>query len=67
MFSILLALTLAHHDDGHPYGWHMSCERFLFESELEIYLDGNLDFRSKINLLVYFRSKVDGRFDDVLT
>ena len=29
MFSILLALTLAHHDDANPYGWHMSCERFL--------------------------------------
>jgi len=65
MLSILLALTLAHHDDGNPYGWHMTCERFL-QKRVEIYLDGNLDFRSKRNLIMYFKSKVDGQCNDVL-
>ena len=47
MLSILLALTLAHHSDGSPYGWHMSCERFLQRS-VEIQMDSNLDRQSKV-------------------
>ena len=65
MLSILLALTLANHDDGNPYGWHMSCERFL-ERRVEILMDDNLDRRSKYNLLGYLRSKVDGQCDQML-
>ena len=41
MLSILLALTLAHHNDDSPYGWHMSCERFL-QRRVEIQADPNL-------------------------
>ena len=66
MLSTFLALTLAHHNDGNPYGWHMSCERFL-QKRVEIHLDGNLDFRSKRNLILYFQTKVDGQCNDVLT
>ena len=57
MLAVLLALTLAHHDDGNPYGWHMTCERFL-EKRIEILMDDNLDRRSKYNLISYFRSKI---------
>ena len=60
MLSILLALTLAHHDDGNPYGWHMSCERFL-QRRVEIQADPNLDLRSKLNLIGYLKSKVEGQ------
>ena len=63
MLSALLALTLAHHDDGNPYGWHMSCERFL-QQRIEILMDDNLDRRSKYNLIGYFRSKVEGQCDN---
>ena len=59
MISTLLALTLAHHNDANPYGWHMSCERFL-QKRIEILMDDNLDRRSKYNLIGYFRSKVEG-------
>jgi hypothetical protein len=59
MLSILLALTLAHHNDANPYDWHMSCERFLQRS-VEIQMDSNLDRRSKYNLIGYLRSKVVG-------
>ena len=65
MLSILLALTLAHHDDSNPYGWHMSCERFL-EQRIEILMDDNLDRRSKYNLLGYLRTKVEGQCNDML-
>jgi len=65
MFSILLALTLAHHDDANPYGWHMSCERFL-QRRIEILMDDNLDRRSKYNLLGYLKSKVEGQCDQML-
>ena len=65
MLSILLALTLAHHDDGNPYGWHMSCERFL-QRRIEILMDDNLDRRSKYNLLGYLRSKVEGQCEQML-
>ena len=66
MLALLLALTLAHHDDANPYGWHMSCERFL-QKRIEIHLDGNLDFKSKRNLIMYFKSKVEGKCDSVLS
>ena len=66
MLSILLALTLAHHDDGNPYGWHMSCERFL-QRRVEIQLDPNLDLRSKLNLIGYLKSKVEGQFNGIYT
>ena len=65
MLSMLLALTLAHHDDSNPYGWHMSCERFL-EQRIEILMDDNLDRRSKYNLLGYLRTKVEGQCNDML-
>ena len=54
MLSTLLALTLAHHNDGNPYGWHMSCERFL-QKRIEILIDDNLDRRYKYNLIGHFR------------
>ena len=66
MLSILLALTLAHHDDNNPYGWHMSCERFL-QKRIEILTDDNLDRRSKYNLIGYFRSKVQCQCNQTLT
>ena len=65
MLSMLLALTLAHHDDSNPYGWHMSCERFL-EQRIEILMDDNLDRRSKYNLLGYLRTKVEGQCNDMI-
>ena len=66
MLSILLAFTLAHHNDANPYGWHMSCERFL-QRRIEILMDGNLDRRSKYNLLGYLKSKVEGECESILT
>ena len=66
MLSILLALTLAHHDDANPYGWHMSCERFL-QRRVEIQADSNLDLRSKLNLIGYLKSKVEGRCEGTFT
>jgi len=66
MLSTLLALTLAHHADDNPYGWHMSCERFL-QKRIEILMDDNLDRRSKYNLIGYFKSKVEGRCEGTLT
>jgi hypothetical protein len=65
MLSLLLAFTLAHHDSS-PYGWHMTCERFL-QRKIEIQLDANLDSRSKGNLLLYLKSKVDGKCEAVVT
>ena len=66
MLSILLAMTIAHHDDGNPYGWHMSCERFLQRS-VEIQMDSNLDQKSKWNLIGYLKTKVEGQCDQTLT
>lgn len=59
MLSTLLALTLSSHNEGSPYGWHISCERFL-QRRVEILMDDNLDRRTKYNLIGYLRSKVDG-------
>ena len=66
MVSLLLALTLVHHADGSPYGWHMSCENFL-EQRIEILMDDNLDRRSKYNLIGYLRTKVEGECNMTLT
>jgi len=66
MLALLLAFTLAHHDDSSPYGWHMSCEEWLKQS-IEIQQDPNLDFRAKRNLIGYLRSKVPGECNQVLT
>lgn len=66
MVSLLLALTLAHHDDANPYGWHMSCERFL-QRRVEIQADSNLDLRSKLNLIGYLKTKVEGQCDGIFT
>jgi hypothetical protein len=66
MFSTLLAFTLAHHNDASPYGWHMSCERWL-ERSVEIQLDSNLNQESKYNLIAYLRSKVSEECNQVLT
>jgi hypothetical protein len=65
MISILLAFTLASHNDADPYGWHMSCERFL-EGRLEIISDPHLDHRTKLNLINYLRSKVEGECNQML-
>ena len=65
MISVLLALTLAHHADDTPYGWHMSCERFL-QRRVEILMDDNLDRRTKYNLIGYLKSKVEGQCDQML-
>ena len=65
MLSLLLALTLANHDPS-PYGWHMTCERFL-QRRLEIQADPNLDLRSKLNLIGYLKSKVEGECKGVYT
>ena len=66
MLAFLLALNLAHHNDGSPYGWHMSCERFL-QRRVEIQMDSNLDQRSKWNLIGYLKTKVEGQCNGVLT
>ena len=66
MLALLLAFTLAHHDDANPYGWHMSCERWLQRST-EIRADPNLDLRSKLNLIRYLKSKVPGECNGVYT
>jgi len=65
MLNLLLALTLVHHDDGNPYGWHMSCERFLHR-RVEILMDDNLDRRMKYNLIGYLKSKVQGQCNQTL-
>ena len=66
MLSALLALTLAHHDDANPYGWHMSCERFL-QRRVEIQVDSNLDLRSKLNIIGYLKTKVEGQCEGTYT
>ena len=65
MVSLLLALTLAHHDPS-PYGWHMTCERFL-QLRVETQMRDDLDQKSKWNLISYFKSKVEGQCNGVLT
>jgi len=65
MVSLLLALTLAHHDPS-PYGWHMSCERFL-QLRVEIAMREDIDQRSKYQLIQYFKSKVAGQCDGTFT
>ena len=62
MPGILLGLTiLASHADHltKPYNWHMSCERWQTRS-LEIQQDDSLDYNSKVFLIRYLRSKVQG-------
>ena len=66
MLALLLAFTLAHHNDGNPYGWHMSCERWL-QRRIEIQADPNLDLRSKLNLIGYLKSKVEGECTGLYT
>ena len=66
MLALLLAFTLAHHDDANPYGWHMSCERWLQRST-EIRLDPDLALRSKLSLIAYLKSKVPGECNGVYT
>ena len=65
MLTLLLALTLAHHDPS-PYGWHMSCERFL-QLAVETQMRDDIDQRSKYGLTQYFKSKVDGQCDGTFT
>ena len=65
MVSLLLAFTLAHHDPS-PYGWHMSCERFL-QLRVETQMRDDLDQRSKWNLIQYFKSKVEGECNGMFT
>ena len=66
MLSYLLAFTLVHHNDMSPYGWHMSCERWLLRS-LEIQQDPSLDHRSKLDLIGYLKSKVPGECNQILS
>ena len=58
MIPVLLSLMLAHHADGTSWGWHMSCERFM-ERSAEISMDTRLDYRSRMNLIAYLRTKVN--------
>ncbi len=41
-----------------PYGWTMSCSRWLQRSQ-EIMLDDKLPLRAKWDLISYLKSKVD--------
>ena len=66
MISLLLTLTLAHHNDINPYGWHMSCERFL-QRRVEIQMDPILDQRSKWGLIGYLKTKVEGQCEGAYT
>ena len=66
MLEFLIAFVLVHHNEGNPYGWHMSCERFL-QRRIEILMDDNLDYRSKRNLIGYLKTKVEGECDAILT
>ena len=58
MLEFLIAFVLVHHNEGSPYGWHMSCERFL-QRQIEILTDDNLDYRSQRSLIGYLRTKVE--------
>ena len=66
MLELLLAFVLAHHNDGSPYGWHISCERFL-QRRIEILLDDNLDYRSQRNLIGYLKTKVEEECNGTFT
>jgi len=66
MLTLLLAFTLASHNEASPYDWHMSCERWLQRS-VEIQSDPNLDLRSKLSLIGYLKSKVPGECNGVYT
>ena len=66
MLELLLAFVLTHHNEGSPYGWHMSCERFL-QRRIEILMDDNLDYRSQRNLIGYLRTKVEEECYGTLT
>jgi hypothetical protein len=66
MLELLLAFVLTHHNDGSPYGWHMSCDRFL-QRRIEILMDDNLDYRSRQNLIGYLRTKVEEECNGTFT
>ena len=66
MLEFLIAFVLTHHNEASPYGWHMSCERFL-QRRIEILMDDNLDYRSQRNLIGYLRTKVEGECNGTLT
>ena len=66
MLELLLAFVLTHHNEGSPYGWHMSCERFQ-QRRIEILMDDNLDYRSKRDLIGYLRTKVKKECKGTLT
>ena len=66
MLELLLAFVLVHHNEGSPYGWHMSCERFL-QRRIEILTDNNLDYRSQRNLIGYLRTKVEDECNGTFT
>ncbi|UYE97108.1 hypothetical protein [Cyanophage S-TIM61] len=66
MLELLLAFVLTHHSDGSPYGWHMSCDRFL-QRRIEILMDDNLDYRSQKNLIGYLRTKVEEECNGTFT
>ena len=66
MLELLLALVLAHHNEGSPYGWHISCERFL-QRRIEILTDNNLDYRSQRNLIGYLKTKVENECNGTFT
>ena len=66
MLEFLIAFVLTHHNEGNPYGWHMSCERFL-QRRIEILMDDNLDYKSQRNLIGYLRTKVEGECNGTFT
>jgi hypothetical protein len=62
MTALLLALNLATHN---PYHWHMSCARWQ-EVRVKVMMDPNLDYRTKLNIIRHFRTKVTEKCDSVL-
>jgi hypothetical protein len=62
MIALLLALNLANHS---PYHWTMTCARWQ-EARIKIMMDPNLDYRSKLQVINYLRSKVQEKCDSVL-
>jgi len=65
MISLILVAWLSHHSDA-PYDWHMTCSRFV-EKRIEIILDPHFTQHERRMLIDYFRTKVDGQCDQLLT
>lgn len=61
MVSFILAIAFS---SGSPYNWTMSCARW-HESRLEIMADKHIDYKSKLDLIRYFKTKVREKYDGV--